>query len=172
MADAFQSLDRQLVRIAWLTESTAANMPSPPPPYSPSVDQAPNLASPVMSSGAFAPNRASPHNSFRDISSPINPSNLVSPVSSISHFDQQRLSVASHESPRGTTPPAFPPPPSRSGRDRSGSRNKPEGRSILSGLSALAGRNRSGESSQAPNAIDSLRHNTSEALARHAPPQM
>lgn len=140
-------------------------MPSPPPPYSPSALQTQhNISSPIAGPGAFAANQPALQPSFRDIASPAT-SSIVSP-SAMSPMDQNRISVVSYDSPRGTTPPAFPPPPSRSGRDRSISRHRPDGRSLLSGLSALTSRNRSGDQQPAPNAIDSLRLNTSEALLR------
>lgn len=144
-------------------------MPSPPPPYSPSALQTQhNVASPIAGPGAFAANHSGLQPSFRDVTSPAT-SSIISPSgmsSAMSPMDQNRISVVSYDSPRNTTPPAFPPPPSRSGRDRSISRHRPDGRSLLSGLSALTSRNRSGDQQPAPNAIDSLRLNTSEALLR------
>lgn len=122
-------------------------MPSPPPPYSPNPGQQSMSAamggSPSLSGGAFA-----------------TPQNSSSP----------RIGVL-NQSPSGPTSspsgaPSFPPPPPASGRDRSSSRSRDK-RSVF-GLSALTGRSRGGASSsdQSRSAIDSLRLQTTEALAR------
>jgi len=60
--------------------------------------------------------------------------------------------------------PAFPPPP-LSSRDRSGSRNRPDGQRSLFNLSALTSRNKPADRSSTPNAMDALRQSTNEALA-------
>ncbi|OJD40513.1 protein lifeguard 2 [Diplodia corticola] len=121
-------------------------MPSPPPPYSPNPGQqsmsAAMGASPSLSSGPFA-----------------TPQNTSSP----------RIGVL-NQSPSGSTTsplgqPSFPPPPPTSTRDRSSSRNRDK-RSVF-GLSALTGRSRGmGGAEQSRSAIDSLRLQTTEALAR------
>ncbi|KAF2841963.1 hypothetical protein M501DRAFT_998185 [Patellaria atrata CBS 101060] len=152
-----------------------AALPSPPPPYSPpphqqSMSQA-LQSSPHIQTGSFANNHtASPSALSPDYAGPLSGGRITSPGSSA--FDYSRVQPAGPStSPNPVAAPSFPPPPPRSGRDRSVSRSRPEGQRSLFSLSALTSRNRGADPSPAPSAIDTLRQHTTDALSR-APVQV
>lgn len=142
-----------------------ANMPSPPPPYSPGQGQSMSQtmgSSPHLSGNAFT----SSHSASPSEYTPSSGSSIVVPQRTSSGYDLSRPSSVTvpNSASNATSPPSFPPPPPLATRDRSSSRSDKQ-HSIFS-LSALTSRNRASEYSQAPSAIESLRINTTEALAR------
>ncbi|KAK7544353.1 uncharacterized protein J3D65DRAFT_599002 [Phyllosticta citribraziliensis] len=141
-----------------------ANLPSPPPPYSPnprnSLSQSVN-PSPVLSGGAFPAPQAS--------GSRIGPLDQGLPITgtpSVGTSGRPRPVGASGTLTSSPALPsaAFPPPPPRNGRDRSSSR--PKERNPRFSFSALRSRGGPSEQPVSFNAIDSLQHQTTEALLR------
>jgi hypothetical protein len=134
-----------------------ASMPSPPPPYSPAqsnsisqtVGSSPHLANHGFPTSQNVPTSAHPseYNPSRPASGYGNsrPGSMVVP--------QSATSVTSN--------PQFPPPPPRHPGERSASRDKSHSKFSLSAF-----RNRHADLSPTPNAIDSLRVNTSDAISR------
>ncbi|KAK7529344.1 hypothetical protein BKA81DRAFT_326230 [Phyllosticta paracitricarpa] len=141
-----------------------ANLPSPPPPYSPNPRQSLSLSvnpSPVLSGGAFpAPQASAPRTGLPDQGSSITGTLSVGPGG---HYRPTGASEALTSSP-ALVSAAFPPPPPRNGRDRSSSR--PKDRNPRFSFSALRNRGGPSEQSVSLNAIDSLQHQTTEALLR------
>ncbi|KAK8214119.1 hypothetical protein IWZ01DRAFT_498971 [Phyllosticta capitalensis] len=140
-----------------------ANLPSPPPPYSPnprhSLSQSVN-PSPVIPGGAFPTHQASgPRTGIPD----QGPSISGTTIGAGGLYRTAGSSEAIASSP-ALASTAFPPPPPRNGRDRSSSR--PKDRNSRFSFSALRNRGGSSEQVVSLNAIDSLQHQTSEALLR------
>ncbi|KAF1991872.1 hypothetical protein K402DRAFT_367264 [Aulographum hederae CBS 113979] len=147
-----------------------AAMPSPPPPYSPSATtfaQA-SLAQPLhapVPSASGQPSLSVPHNSTM---SPVHRSAVASPATGASYDYSRFGQIVPSSSPIPSSGPQFPPPPPRSGRDRSTSRTANERLHNKFSFAALTLRNRGGESA-GPNAIEALRINTSDAISRVPP---
>jgi hypothetical protein len=131
-------------------------MPSPPPPYTPAQSQ--NISqtltpSPRLQGHAFAANHPPP---------PPIPTSAPSSARPISGYQSRPGSMVIPSSATSmTSNPQFPPPPSRNGTGRSASRDKLSAKFSLSSF-----RNRHGDHSPAPSAIDSLHITTSDAIQR------
>lgn len=152
-----------------------AAMPSPPPPYSPTPSQSMSQAiggSPSIATTSYVSTQSASPSTARSEYPPSATSSAASlhrPTASYDYGRQANISPASSvASPVATM--SFPPPPPSNTRDRSASRTRGE-RSIF-GLSALTSRNRNSHQSEAPSAIETLRQNTSDALARAPGPSI
>ena len=132
-----------------------ANMPSPPPPYSPGQGQSASQAavsSPPMPTSAFPLSQTSSPNSGHDYT-PIVPQ-VTLPGFEYGVRNPNKM------------PASFPPPPPKNSRDHSASRSRPDKPHSIFSISALTSRTRASDHSPASSAIDALQINTSEALAR------
>ena len=136
-------------------------MPSPPPPYSPSVQQTLSQAaraSPLMGSNGLSPaTTISPSVSSPEYRTPVSAATTVSPApfSNTEPRSGPYVRSVSSSSPQVTSTPTFPPPPPKAGRDRSSSRSKTERPNNFFGLSALSSRSRN-------NAVASSSSSTSQ----------
>ena len=134
-----------------LADSFVASMPSPPPPYSPSVQQAlvqTVRTSPLTGSHGFSPaTTVSPSANSPDYRTPISAATTVSPIP-FSSGETRSASFARGmpaTSPQVTSAPTFPPPPPKGNRERSSSRTRPDRPHNFFGLSALTSRSRTNE---------------------------
>ena len=126
-------------------------MPSPPPPYSPSVQQALSQTirtSPLTGNHGFSPSTTvSPSANSPEYRTPVSAATTVSPAP----FTNSEIRSASYTrglpptSPQIISAPTFPPPPPKANRDRSSSRTRPDRSHNFFGLSALTSRSRTSE---------------------------
>lgn len=146
-------------------------MPSPPPPYSPSVQQAlvqTVRTSSLTGSHGFSPaTTISPSATSPEYRTPVSAATTVSPVP----FSNGETRPAPYArgvpttSPQLTSAPTFPPPPPKGNRDRSSSRTRPDRPHNFFGLSALTSRSRTNENV----ASSSSAHPAQRQLADNAP---
>ena len=123
-------------------------MPSPPPPYSPSVQQSLSQTvrtSPLTGNHGFSPSTTvSPSANSPEYRTPVSAATTVSPAP----FTNSEIRSASFtrglppSSPQTIPAPTFPPPPPKANRDRSSSRSRPDRSHNFFGLSALTSRSR------------------------------
>ena len=135
-----------------LTDFSIASMPSPPPPYSPSVQQALSQTvrtSPLTGNHGFSPaTTVSPSANSPEYRTPVSAATTVSPAP----FGNGEVRSVSYThglptvSPQVTSAPTFPPPPPKTNRDRSSSRTRSDRPHNFFGLSALTSRSRANES--------------------------
>ncbi|KAF2798487.1 hypothetical protein K505DRAFT_267583 [Melanomma pulvis-pyrius CBS 109.77] len=137
-----------------------AALPSPPPPYSPGQNHTISQAvgsSPHQSGNAFPSHQSHPLSAHPLEYIPSPPSRPVSGYGG----SRPTSMVVPTSAASITSNPQFPPPPPGNGKGRSASRDKLHSKFSLSNF-----RNRGSDHSPAPNAIDALRINTSEAISR------
>lgn len=154
LAEIFQIgsiLHKCRVTVHRLTDFLSASMPSPPPPYSPSVQQALSQTvrtSPLTGNHGFSPSTTvSPSANSPEYRTPVSAATTVSPAP----FTNSEIRSASYArglpptSPQVTSALTFPPPPPKANRDRSSSRTRPDRSHNFFGLSALTSRSRTNE---------------------------
>ena len=134
-------------------------MPSPPPPYSPGQNTISQTMSPSphLSGAAFPSHQSHPTSAQPHEYTPSPPSRPVSGYTS----SRPTSMVVPSSATSVTSNHQFPPPPPANAKNRSASRDKLHSKFSLSSF-----RNRGSDIGPAPNAIDALRINTTEAISR------